>query len=253
VGIGANVGRLDTKVALITGAARGIGFAIAERFAEEGALVIITDMNQETIDKAVKTLKEKGYQAYGLTMNVTDSENVDNCFNFVMEKWKKIDILVNNAGITKDNLLMRMKEEDWDAVINTNLKGTFLCTKKITRIMLNQKYGSIINIASVIGIMGNAAQANYAASKGGIIALTKSTAKELASRTIRCNAVAPGFIETEMTAVLDPKVKEEYAKSIPLNRMGKPIDVANVCLFLASDEASYITGQTLQVDGGLIM
>jgi 3-oxoacyl-[acyl-carrier protein] reductase len=244
---------LKDKVAVVTGGARGIGLAIAERLAEAGATVVITDINQEAIDKAVESLKARDYTASGLIMNVTDSVSVENCFNEIIDFNEKIDILVNNAGITKDNLLMRMKDEDWDAVINTNLKGTFLCTKKITRIMLNQKFGSIINIASVIGIIGNAAQANYAASKGGIIALTKSTAKELASRNIRCNAVAPGFIETDMTAVLDPKVKEEYAKSIPLKRMGKPIDVANLCLFLASDESGYITGQTITVDGGLVM
>jgi len=245
--------RLENKVAVITGAAKGIGFAIAERFAEEGAIIIITDMNQGLIDTAVKNLKEKHYNAAGILMNVTDVKNVEDCFHEIIDIWGKVDVLVNNAGITRDNLLMRMKDEDWDAVINTNLKGTYLCTKTISRIMLNQKYGSIINIASVIGIIGNAGQGNYAASKGGIIALTKSTAKELGSRNIRCNAVAPGFIETEMTAVLDSKVKEEYAKSIPLKRMGTPLDVANICLFLASEEANFITGQTLIVDGGLVM
>ena len=189
----------------------------------------------------------------GYVLNVTDSDNIEACFKEIVAKYKTIDILINNAGITKDNLIMRMSEQDWDIVINVNLKGTFLCTKKVSRIMLNQKSGSIINIASVIGIMGNAAQANYAASKGGIIALTKSTAKEFASRGIRCNAIAPGFIETEMTAILDDKIIEEYAKAIPMKKMGKPTDVANLCLFLASDAASYITGQIIQVDGGLVM
>ena len=245
--------RLENRVAVITGAARGIGFSIAEVFAAHGAITVITDMSDEQVNTAVSALKDKGYLVDGFAMNVTDSERVEACFKEIVEKYKKIDILVNNAGITKDNLIMRMSEEDWDAVINVNLKGTFICTKKISRIMLNEKYGSIINIASVIGIMGNAAQANYAASKGGIIALTKSTAKEFASRNIRCNAVAPGFIKTEMTAVLDEKVVEEYAKAIPLKKMGNPSDVANLCLFLASDEASYITGQTINVDGGLIM
>ena len=245
--------RLENKVAVITGSARGIGFAIAERFAEQGATIIITDISQENVDIAVNKLKEKKYSVDGYAMNVTDADSIENCFKIVVEKHKKIDILINNAGITKDNLIMRMSDQDWDVVIDVNLKGTFLCTKKISRIMLNQKYGSIINIVSVIGIMGNAGQANYAASKGGTIALTKSTAKEFASRNIRCNAVAPGFIETEMTEVLDEKVKEGYANAIPLKRMGKPIDVANLCLFLASDEANYITGQTFNVDGGLIM
>ncbi|MCK9329373.1 MAG: 3-oxoacyl-[acyl-carrier-protein] reductase [Candidatus Cloacimonetes bacterium] len=245
--------RLENKVAVITGSARGIGFSIAERFAEEGATVIIADLNQEIIDTAVNNLLKKSYKAAGCIMNVTDAKNVEDCFKSISKEYGSIDILVNNAGITKDNLIMRMKESDWDAVINVNLKGTFICTQKVSRIMLNQKYGSIINMASVIGIMGNLGQANYAASKGGVIALTKSTAKEFASRNIRCNAVAPGFIETEMTATLDEKIIEEYAKAIPLKRMGKTLDVANLCLFLASDEACYITGQTLNVDGGLIM
>jgi len=243
----------ENKVAVVTGSARGIGFAIAEKFAKAGAITIITDMNQELVDIAVKRLKDKNLLADGYVMNVTDSENIENVFKEIINKYKTLDVLVNNAGITKDNLIMRMKDEDWDAVINVNLKGTFLCTKRVSRIMLNQKSGSIINIASVVGIMGNMAQANYAASKGGIISLTKSTAKEFASRNIRCNAVAPGFIETEMTAVLDELIVEEYAKAIPLKRMGKPEDVANLCLFLASEEANYITGQTLNVDGGLVM
>ena len=245
--------RLENKVAIVTGSGRGIGFSIAEKFAEHGATAIITDVNQELVDKAVSILKEKNYRIDGYVMNVTEGDSIENCFKDILSKYNAIDILVNNAGITKDNLIMRMSEQDWDNVINVNLKGTFLCIKKVSRIMLNQKFGSIINIASVIGIMGNAAQANYAASKGGIIALTKSTAKEFASRNIRCNAVAPGFIETEMTAILDEKIIAEYSKVIPLKRMGKPVDVANLCLFLASEEAGYITGQTFNVDGGLIM
>jgi len=245
--------KLENKVTVITGSARGIGFAIAEKFAENGAITIITDISEDQVNNAVKLLKDKGYKAHGFAMNVTDSEGIEAVFKMIVEKYKTFDVLVNNAGITKDNLIMRMKEEDWDTVINVNLKGTFLCTKRASRIMLNQKSGSIINIASVIGIMGNSAQANYAASKGGIIALTKSTAKEFASRGIRCNAVAPGFIETEMTAVLDAKVIEEYAKAIPLKKMGTPSDVANLCVFLAGEEAGYITGQTINVDGGLIM
>lgn len=245
--------RIENKVTVITGSARGIGFAIAERFAEEGSITIITDVNQESVDSAAQKLTAKGYKAFGMVMNVTDASNVEECFKLIIKEHGSIDVLINNAGITKDNLIMRMKENDWDAVINVNLKGTFNCIQKVSRIMLGQKSGSIINISSVIGVMGNAGQANYAASKGGVIALTKSTAKEFASRNIRCNAVAPGFIETEMTASLDEKVKEDYANAIPLRRMGKALDVANLCLFLASDEAGYITGQTLNVDGGLIM
>jgi len=244
---------IKEKVVVVTGSARGIGLAIAEQFAELGATTIISDISQEVVDTTVMKLRDKSFVVDGFAMNVTDAENIENCFKQIVKKYKNIDILINNAGITKDNLLMRMTEADWDAVIQVNLKGTFLCTKKVSRIMLNQKSGVIINIASVIGIMGNTAQANYAASKGGIIAFTKSVAKEFASRNIRCNAVAPGFIETEMTSVLEDKVKEEYAKVIPLKRMGKPTDVANLCVFLASDEASYITGQTINVDGGLIM
>jgi 3-oxoacyl-[acyl-carrier protein] reductase len=170
-----------------------------------------------------------------------------------VKKFGKIDILINNAGITRDGLLMKMKEADWDAVINVNLKGTFVCTQKVCRFMMKQRSGVILNISSVIGIMGNAGQANYAASKGGVIAFTKSTAKEFASRNIRVNAIAPGFIETEMTAKLPQDIVETYAEAIPLKRMGKPADVANLCLFLASDDAAYITGQTIQVDGGLVM
>jgi len=245
--------RLKNKVAVITGAAKGIGFAIAERFAEEGATVIIADLDHEMIDIATRKIKEKNPQVGGVIMNVTDSSSIEAALNNVVEIYERIDIFINNAGITRDGFLLKMKEEDWDTVINTNLKGTYLCTKKISKIMLNQKYGSIINISSVIGLMGNAGQANYAASKGGVIAFTKSIAKELGMRGIRCNAVAPGFIVTDMTAGLDEKIKEEYAKSIPLKRMGLPIDVANLCLFLASEESNYITGQTITVDGGLVM
>jgi 3-oxoacyl-[acyl-carrier protein] reductase len=242
--------RLENKIAIITGSARGIGFAIAEKFAEHGAVAIITDISQEHVDNAVKILLGKGLKADGYVMNVTDSEHIDECLKSIIEKYKTIDVLINNAGITKDNLIMRMKEEDWDAVINVNLKGTFLCTKKITRIMLNQKFGSIINISSVIGIMGNSAQANYAASKGGIIALTKSTAKELASRNI-CNAIAPGFIETEMTAGLSQTVKDSVNGAVPLKRMGKVEEVAELAVFLASEKAAYITGEVIKIDGGM--
>ena len=244
---------MNDKVVLVTGSARGIGFRIAEMFAEKGAKTVILDINQEIVDNAVEDLKAQGFKAFGYTLDVTNAELVETVFKQVNSDLGSLDVLINNAGITKDNLIMRMKEAEWDAVINVNLKGTFNCTQKISRYMMKQKSGVIINIASVIGIMGNAGQANYAASKGGIIALTKSTAKELASRNIRANAVAPGFIETDMTASLSAEVVESYAKAIPLGKMGQTEDIANLCLFLASDGAKYITGQTINVDGGLIM
>lgn len=244
---------MNDKVVLVTGSARGIGFRIAETFAEKGAKTVILDINQEIVDKAVEDLKARGFEAFGYILDVTNAELVETVFKQVNKELGSLDVLINNAGITKDNLIMRMKEAEWDAVINVNLKGTFNCTQKISRYMMKQKSGVIINIASVIGIMGNAGQANYAASKGGVIALTKSTAKELASRNIRANAVAPGFIETDMTASLSEEVVENYAKAIPLGKMGQTEDIANLCLFLASDGAKYITGQTINVDGGLIM
>lgn len=245
--------RLENKVAVITGGARGIGYSIAEKFASEGAKVVILDLNQDSIDKAVAKLNKLQEDATGYIADVTNSSQITDIFKQIYKRFKQIDILVNNAGITKDNLMMRMKEKDWDAVINVNLKGTFNCTQKVSRYMMKQKNGVILNIASVIGIMGNAGQANYAASKGGIIALTKSTAKEFASRNIRANVIAPGFIQTEMTDNLSQEVIDKYAEVIPLNRMGTPHDVANLCLFLASEEANYITGQTICVDGGLVM
>jgi 3-oxoacyl-[acyl-carrier protein] reductase len=245
--------RLKDKVAVITGSARGIGYSIAEKFASEGATVIILDLFKEAVDEAVAKLLTSGYKADGFVGNVTNSEEMDRVFNAVAEKHKTIDILINNAGITKDNLLLRMKEEEWDAVIAVNLKGTFLCTQKAFKIMMKQRFGSIINIASVIGLMGNAGQANYAATKGGLIAFTKSCAKEFASRNIRVNAIAPGFIQTEMTAKLPAEVVESYAKAIPLGKMGLPEDVAKMCLFFATDESVYVTGQTIAVDGGLTM
>jgi 3-oxoacyl-[acyl-carrier protein] reductase len=245
--------RLKNKVAVVTGSARGIGYGIAERFAEEGATAIILDLNQELVDEAVAKLRAAGFSAEGFAANVTDGDRIANVFKEIAEKYIKIDILVNNAGITKDNLIMRMKESDWDAVINVNLKGTFICTQKLSRYLLKQKSGCIVNIASVIGIMGNAGQANYAASKGGVIALTKSSAKEFASRGIRVNAVAPGFIETEMTQHLPADVIESYSAAIPLQKMGSVRNVADLCLFLASEEAEYITGQVINVDGGLII
>jgi 3-oxoacyl-[acyl-carrier protein] reductase len=245
--------RMKNQIIVITGAARGIGNAIAEVFGREGGTIIILDLFQDAVDQAASQLREKGYTVDGYAVNVTDSAAVESTVAEIITKYERIDVLINNAGITKDNLLLRMKEDEWDAVLSVNLKGAFICTQKISRHMLKQKSGSIINMASVIGIMGNAGQSNYAASKGGLIAFTKSCAKEFASRQIRVNAVAPGFIQTEMTTHLSADVVAKYAEAIPLNKMGTPEDVANACLFLASQEAEYITGQTIQVDGGLIM
>ncbi len=241
------------KIAIVTGSARGIGFTIAKYFAQRGATSLIIDLHQKDIDSAVQKIDDAGLKAIGYPADVTDNKAIKNVFRDIYKDFGSIDILVNNAGITKDGLLMKMKESDWEAVINVNLKGAFNCIQAVSRYMLKQKTGVILNIASVIGIMGNAGQANYAASKGGLIALTKSAAREFASRKIRVNAIAPGFIQTEMTQKLSPEVVENYAKAIPLARMGTPADVANLCLFLASTEANYITGQTINVDGGLII
>lgn len=244
---------LENKQVIITGAAQGIGLAIAGKFGRAGAVVHIIDLQEDAIKKAELQLQGQGYKVKGHIADVTNSDQIETIFKSIAEEHLNIDILINNAGITRDGLVMKMKESDWDAVINVNLKGTFICTQKVCRYMLRQKQGVIINIASVIGIMGNAGQANYAASKGGIIAFTKSVAREFASRNIRVNAVAPGFIETEMTRTLPQEVIEKYAQAIPLKRMGSVQDVADACLFLASDSSAYITGQTIHVDGGLIM
>ena len=243
--------RLKEQVALITGSARGIGKEIAKTFAEAGAKVVISDINKATADETADEFCSLGHEAISLACNVTKSADVEEMVNKILDKYNRIDILVNNAGITRDNLLLRMSEEDWDAVINTNLKGAFICTKVVSKFMLKAKKGKIISIASIIGIMGNAGQANYAASKAGIIGLTKSVARELASRGITANAVAPGFIQTEMTEKLNDKAREAIYKQIPLGKLGTPHDVAQVCLFLASSDADYITGQTIVVDGGM--
>jgi len=245
--------RLKDKVALITGGARGIGKAIAMAMAKEGADIVIADVNLEAAQQTCSEIEALGRKTLSLNMNVTDSKNVEESLNKILDKFTKVDILVNNAGITKDNLSLRMSDSDWDAVINVNLKGTFNCTKAVSRVMMKQRSGKIVNIASIIGIIGNPGQANYSASKAGIIALTKTTAKEFASRNININAVAPGYIQTEMTAKLPEEVRQKMLALIPLGRMGQPEDVANACLFLASEEASYITGQTIVVDGGMVM
>ncbi len=245
--------RLKDRVALITGGARGIGRAIALLYAQEGADVVVADVNMEEAEKTSLEIQAIGRKSMALTMDVTDYAKVEEALNKILDKFTKVDILVNNAGITKDNLLLRMSQTEWDAVINVNLKGTFNCLKAASRIMLKQRSGKIVNIASIIGIIGNAGQANYSASKAGIIALTKSAAKELASRNINVNAVAPGFIQTEMTAKLPEELKQKMKEQIPLDRFGSVEDVARACLFLASEESSYITGQTIVVDGGMVM
>lgn len=245
--------KFKDKVALVTGSAQGIGREIALSFASEGADVVISDINLEKAAQTAKEIEALGRRSLVLELNVTDFVQVEAAINKILDKFAKVDILVNNAGITKDNLMLRMSDGDWDTVINVNLKGTFNCTKAVSKVMIKQRSGKIVNIASIIGIIGNAGQANYSASKAGIIALTKTTAKEFASRNINVNAVAPGFIQTDMTAKLTEEVKQKMLEVIPMNKLGVPQDVANACVFLASEEASYITGQTIVVDGGMVM
>lgn len=244
--------RLKDEVAFITGSARGIGREIAENFAREGARVIISDIKLEDCQVTANEIMARGFLADAFACNVTLSSDVDLCVEKIMEKYGRIDILVNNAGITRDGLFLRMKEEDWDAVISVNLKGTFNVCKSVSRGMLKARKGKIINIGSVIGVMGNAGQANYAASKAGVIVLAKSLAREFASRNVMVNAVAPGYIKTAMTDKLSDEVKNKILEGVPLGRMGLPEDVANVCLFLASKDSNYVTGQTILVDGGMI-
>jgi 3-oxoacyl-[acyl-carrier protein] reductase len=244
--------RLKGKVALVTGGAQGIGRQICLAFAKEGADIVIGDVNLEQAQKTGQEIEGLGRQAEAVELNVADLAQVQNTLNKILDKFKKIDILVNNAGITRDNLILRMSESEWETVIRVNLAGTFNCIKAVSRPMLKLKAGKIINIASIIGLIGNAGQANYSASKAGIIALTKTAAKELASRNINVNAVAPGFIQTQMTDKLPEEIKAKMLSQIPLGRFGKPADVAAVCLFLASAESDYITGQTIVVDGGMV-
>lgn len=242
------------KVALVTGGSRGIGRAVALKLAENGADVAINYAGNTAAAEEVKAAIEKlGRKAMLVQGSVADTDGVQSLVNQVVKELGRLDILINNAGITRDGLLMRMKEADWDAVLETNLKGVFNCSKAVMRTMMKQKSGRIVNMASVVGEMGNAGQANYAAAKAGVIGFTKSLAKEVASRGITVNAVAPGFIATDMTKVLTDDQKEEMARSIPLGRAGQPEDVANAVLFLVSDEAAYITGQVLNVDGGMVM
>lgn len=245
---------LDGRHALVTGASRGIGRAVALAFAAEGASVALNFAGNVAAAEAVRAeIESAGGKAILVPADVSDENAVEDMVKTVTEAFGSIDILVNNAGITRDGLLLRMKEEDWDAVLNTNLKGVFLCTKAVSKFMMKKRYGRIVNMASVVGVTGNASQANYTAAKAGVIGFTKATAKELASRGITVNAIAPGFIRSDMTDVLPDKVKEAMLAEIPLGRAGEPADVAKAALFLASDQAAYITGQVLKVDGGMVM
>ncbi len=244
---------LTGKVALVTGSARGIGQAIAVELAKCGADVVISDLQADWCQESVQLVEATGRKALAIACDVTDFDSCKQMMDQVMETFGRLDILVNNAGITKDNLLMRMKPEEWNAVISVNLTGVFNATKAAIRPMMKQRSGAIVNLASVVGLMGNAGQANYAASKGGVIALTKTMAKEFGARGIRANAVAPGFIQTAMTDKLPEEAKRRFLDNIPLGRPGTPEDVAKTVAFLASDEASYLTGQVLCIDGGLLM
>ena len=245
---------LKGKVAIVTGSGRGIGKAIALKLAENGADIVINDIpGSDYADETKKEIEALGVKAIVVRGDVRNKDDVDALINQTVETFGKIDILVNNAGITRDGLMIRMSEEDWDMVLDINLKGAFNCIKAAARPMMKQRSGSIINIASVVGVMGNAGQANYTASKAGLIGLTKTVAKEFSSRNIRANAVAPGFIESHMTDVLPEDVKKQYFDAIPLSKFGTTEDVAKAVLFLASDLSSYVTGQTINVDGGLVM
>jgi len=244
---------LTGQVALVTGAAQGIGRAIAFLLARNGADMIVSDINLEKAEETAKEIEETGQRAMAIKVDVAHSEEVERMVQTILERFGHIDILVNNAGIARDKLILRMTEEDWDAVLNVNLKGTFNCTKAVVRHMSKQRSGKIVSIASVVGEMGNVGQANYSASKAGVIGFTKTIAREFAQRGININAIAPGYIETPMTDVLPEKAREGLRQLIPMNRLGRPEDVAEAVLFLVSETSSYITGQVLNVNGGIYM
>lgn len=243
----------QNKVVIVTGSSRGIGKSIALAYAKDGANVVVSGRTMDALESVVKEIEALGVKALAVQADVANANDAAELIKQTIDTFGQIDVLVNNAGITRDNLLMRLSEEDWDAVLDTNLKGSFNCIKAATKPMMKKRSGSIINITSVIGVMGNAGQVNYAASKAGMIGVTKSVAKELAARSIRVNAVAPGFIQTDMTDDLPEKSKEELLNSIPLSKLGDVEDVAHLVLFLSSDKAKYITGQVINVDGGMII
>jgi len=245
--------RLKDKVALVTGASRGIGKAIALRLAQEGANVVVSATSIDSAQKTAEEVTKLGRESLPLVINVANFDETEAAIKETLAKFSRIDILVNNAGITQDNLLIRMSQEQWDDVLAVNLKGTFNCIRATTKMFMKQRAGKIINITSVVGVMGNAGQANYCASKAGVIGLTKSVARELAARNVQVNAVAPGFIETDMTALLPEDVKEKMDKAIPLGHVGTGENVAAAVAFLASNDADYVTGQVLHVDGGMVM
>lgn len=244
---------LQDKVAIVTGATRGIGRAIAKSFADQGAKLVIVGTNADLVQSFAQELQQAGTDALGIPTNVAVSADVDQLIDAVKERFGRVDILVNNAGITRDGLLLRMKDEDWDSVLDINLKGAFLCTRAVAKLMTRQRSGRIVNISSVVGQMGNAGQANYCASKAGLHGLTRATARELAKRNITVNAVAPGFIQTDMTETLTEQQRNELLLQVPLARLGQVDDVAAAVLFLASDQAGYVTGQVIGVNGGMYM
>ena len=246
--------RLEGKTAIVTGASRGIGREIALLFASHGAKLTLTARNSALLESLSEEIKKTGgHEPLCVVLDVNNSEKVDEMVDKTLDKFSKVDILVNNAGVTRDGLLLRMSDEDWDEVLDTNLRGAFFCLRAVAKPMMRQRAGRVINMSSVIGLIGNAGQANYAASKAGLIALTKSAAKELGSRNILVNAIAPGFIETDMTRALGEDVRNAILKTIPVGVFGKPSDIARTALFLASDESAFVTGQVITVDGGMVM